>query len=69
MADEIYIMISKHYKNIVKETLLLVERICKNTTEDLKNIERSLGKWKEKNECMDIIERKYINKMGWCNFD
>lgn len=57
VADEIYIMISKHYKNIVKKTLLLVESICKNTTEDLKNIARSLGKWKEKIECMDIIER------------
>lgn len=69
VADEIYIMISKRYTNIVKKTFFLVETLCKNTTEDLKNIDRSLGKWKEKIECMDIIERKYINKMGWYNFD
>lgn len=50
VADEIFIMLSKHFKNIVKKTLLLVESLCKNTTEDFKNIDRNLGKWKEKIE-------------------
>lgn len=67
VADEIFLMISKHQKDIVKKALLLVENVCKKTTEDLKNLDRSLEKWKENIECMDIIERKYVNKVRWCN--
>lgn len=67
VADEIYLMISKHQKDIVKKALLLVENMCRKTTEDLKNLDRSLEKWKEKIECIDIIERKYVNKVRWCN--
>lgn len=37
--------------------------------EDLKNVYRSLEKWKEKIKCMDIVECKYVNKMKLCNFD
>lgn len=67
VADEIYLMISKHQKDIVKKALLLVENMCRKTTEDLKNLDKSLEKWKEKIECIDIIERKYVNKVRWCN--
>lgn len=63
VAEDIYRTISKHHKDIVKKALILVENICKRTTEDLKNLDRSLEKWKERIKCMDIIERKYGNKV------
>lgn len=63
VADETYMMVSKHHKDIVKKVLLLVENMCKKTTEDLKYVSRSLQKWKEKTECMDMIECKYIYKV------
>lgn len=69
VAKEIYRTISEHHKDIVKKTLILVQNMCKRTTEDLKNFDRSLEKWKEKIKCMDIIERKYGNKVKLCNFD
>lgn len=70
VADEIHLMISKHQKDIVKKTLLLIEKMCKKTSEDLQNLHRSLDKWKEeKTKCMDISESKCVNKVKWCNFD
>lgn len=69
VADETYMMVSKHQEDIVKHVLLLVENMCKKTTEDLKYVSRSLQKWKENTECMDLIECKYIYKVRWCNFD
>lgn len=69
VADETYMMVSKHQKDIVKKVFLLVEKMCQKTTEDLKYVSRSLQKWKEKNECMDMIECKYIYKVRCSNFD
>lgn len=69
VADETYMMVSKHQEDIVKKVLLLVENMCKKTTEDIKYVSRSLQKWKEKTECMDMVECKYIYKVRWCNFD
>lgn len=56
VADETYMMVSKHQEDIVKKVLLLVENMCKKTTEDIKYVSRSLQKWKEKTECMDMVE-------------
>lgn len=57
VADEIHLMISKQQKDIVKKTLLLIEKMFKKTSEDLQNLYRSLDKWKEeKTKCMDISE-------------
>lgn len=69
VADAIYLMISEHRKDIVEKAMLLVENMCTKTAEDLKILNKSLEKWKEKTECMDIIERKYVNKVRWCSFD
>lgn len=69
VADAIFLMISKHRKDIVEKAMLLVENMCTKTAEDLKKLNKSLEKWKEKTECMDMIERKYVNKVRWCSFD
>lgn len=69
VADAIWLMISKHRKDIVEKAMLLVENMCTKTAEDLKSLNESLEKWKEKTECMHMIERKYVNKVRWCNFD
>lgn len=69
VADAIFLMISKHREDIVEKAMLLVENMCTKTAEDLKSLNESLEKWKEKTECMDMIERKYVNRVRWCNFD
>nr|XP_034310800.1 uncharacterized protein LOC105335643 isoform X1 [Crassostrea gigas] len=56
VAEETYMMVSKHQEDIVRKLLLLVEHMCKKTTEDIKYVSRSLQKWKEKTECMDMVE-------------
>lgn len=68
VADAIFLMISKHRKIIVEKAMLLVKNMCTKTAEDLKRLNKSLEKWKEKTKCMDIIERKYVNKVRWCSF-
>lgn len=69
VADAIYLMLSEHREDIVEKATLLVINMCKKTAEDLKNLNKGLEKWKEKTECMDIIERKYVDKVRWCSFD
>lgn len=69
VADETYMMVSEHQQDIVKKVSLLVQYMCHRTTEHLKYVSRSLQKWKEKTECMDMIECKYIYKVRCCNFD
>lgn len=69
VVEDIYWMIFKYYKDIVKKVLILVENICKRIIEDFKNLDRSFEKWKERIKCMDIIECKYGNKVKLWNFD
>lgn len=58
VADEIYLVLSKNQKYILDELFCFVERMCRCSAEDLKNVARSISKWTQKMQCKGIHECK-----------
>lgn len=58
VADEIFKTVSKNKDTLVSKILPMVEKTCRTTTGDLKNVSKKLEEWTQKTECMDINESK-----------
>lgn len=58
VADEIFKTVSKNKDTLINKILPMVEKTCRTTTGDLKNVSKKLEEWTQKTECMDINESK-----------